>query len=125
MKAEMTSRERVLAAINHQPTDRVPTDYWGVPEMNPLQWHLPGWNLAKAKGDFGDKVCFHGGVDNQEVLPFKGPEEVRKEVRACMDALYADKTGYILAPCHNVQAITPVENVLAMYDEARAYSRNF
>ena len=34
-----------------------------------------------------------------------------------------DGTGYVLAPCHNLQANTPVENILAMYDEAHRYGR--
>ena len=91
--------------------------------LNPLQWHLPGWDLHKLKSEFGKKLCFHGGIDNQEVLAFRGPEEVKAEVRACIDALYGDKTGYILAPCHNIQAITPVENVIVMYEYAREYGR--
>ena len=24
--------------------------------------------------------------------------------------------GYILAPCHNIQAISPAENIVAMYE---------
>ena len=28
-----------------------------------------------------------------------------------------DGTGYIVAPCHNLQSCTPLDNVLAMYDE--------
>jgi len=31
-KQEMTRKERILAALNHQETDRLPTDYWGVDE---------------------------------------------------------------------------------------------
>jgi len=89
--------------------------------LNPLQWHLPGWDLEKLKKDYGNTLCFHGGIDNQLVLPFQGPEEVKAEVRACIDALYTDNTGFILAPCHNVQAITPIENVLTMYNYAREY----
>jgi len=90
--------------------------------LNPLQWHLPGWDLNKLKADYGDKLCFHGGIDNQDVLAFRGPEEVKAEVRACIDALYTDKTGYILAPCHNIQAFTPIENILTMYEYAKDYS---
>ena len=30
---EMNSRERVLAAINLQPVDRIPTDIWATPEV--------------------------------------------------------------------------------------------
>ena len=89
--------------------------------LNPIQWHLPGWDLAKLKTEHGEKLCFHGGIDNQYVLPFGSPEDVKAEVRACMDALYADSTGYILAPCHNIQAITPLENVFTMYEYAKTY----
>ena len=41
MKSEMTRKERVLAALHHQEVDRVPTDYWGVPEItNTLMRYL-------------------------------------------------------------------------------------
>ena len=50
-------------------------------------------------------------------------DQVREEVRTCIDVLAGDGVGYILAPCHNIQSITPVENVLAMYDEAWNYGR--
>jgi len=29
--------------------------------------------------------------------------------------ILGDNGGYILAPCHNIQAITPPENIVAMY----------
>jgi len=91
--------------------------------LNPLQWHLPGWDLHEIKKKYGEKLCFHGGIDNQLVLPFQSVNEVKAEVEACIDALYKpDRTGYILAPCHNCQAFTPVENILTMYEHAREYS---
>ena len=95
----------------------------GIDLLNPIQWHLPGWDLHALKRDYGDKICFHGGIDNQFVLPFGTVEDVKREVEACIGALYTDGTGYIVAPCHNIQAITPVENVLAMYEHAKAYGR--
>jgi len=83
---------------------------------------------ARLVGKLGDDViaralCFHGGIDNQRVLPFGTPEEVRQEVRRAIDALAGDGTGYILAPCHNLQAVTPVESIVAMYDEAWRYGK--
>ena len=95
----------------------------GVDILNPLQWTCPGMDLKELKKDFGQKLCFHGGVDNQRVLPFGTTEEVRKEVRHCIDALASDQTAYILAPCHNIQSITPLENIIAMYSEAWKYGR--
>jgi hypothetical protein len=32
--------------------------------------------------------------------------------------IFAD-VPWICGPCHNIQAVTPVENVLAMYEAAR------
>ena len=95
----------------------------GVDVLNPLQWTCPGMELEGLKREFGASLCFHGGVDNQRVLPFGTPEEVRKEVRHCIDALASDKTGYILASCHNIQPVTPTKNITAMYDEAWKYSK--
>jgi uroporphyrinogen decarboxylase len=95
----------------------------GIDLLNPVQWSCPGMELAALKRDFGGKICFHGGVENQRILPFGTPEEVRAEVRHCIDDLAADRTGYILAPCHNLQAVTPVANIVAMYDEAWNYGR--
>ncbi len=95
----------------------------GVDILNPVQWTCPGMDMVELKAEFGKKVCFHGAVENQRILPFGTPDEVRAEVRHCIDSLASDKTGYILAPCHNLQGITPVENILAMYDEAWKYGK--
>ncbi len=90
----------------------------GIDILNPVQWTCPGMDLSELKREYGGRLCFHGGVENQRILPFGTPAEVRAEVRHCIEALAADGTGYILAPCHNLQAVSPVANVLAMYDEA-------
>ncbi|MCC6445133.1 MAG: uroporphyrinogen-III decarboxylase-like protein [Armatimonadetes bacterium] len=95
----------------------------GIDILNPVQANCPGMEMEGLKRDFGDVLCFHGGIDNQAVLPFGTPEEVRAEVRHAIDALASDRTGYILAPCHNLQPVSPVENILAMYDEAWHYGK--
>lgn len=95
----------------------------GIDILNPVQWTCPGMELTALKQDFGRVLCFHGGVDNQKILPFGTPAQVRAEVRHCIDALASDNTGYILAPCHNIQAVTPLANILAMYDEAWKYGK--
>ena len=68
------------------------------------------------KRDFGDQVVFHGGVDNQYTLAFGSERDVREEVRSNIEIL-GRGGGYILAPCHNIQPITPLRNIIAMYDE--------
>lgn len=97
----------------------------GIDILNPVQWTCPGMNLEELKKEFGKQLCFHGAIDNQRILSFATPEQVRAEVRRCIDILASDGTGYILAPCHNIQPITPVENIIAMYDEAWKYGSKY
>ncbi len=87
----------------------------GIDVLNPIQWRLKGMDREGLKRDFGDKVVFHGAMDNQYTLPFGTVEEVREEALDNLRILGAGG-GYILAPCHNIQAITPPENVVAMYE---------
>jgi uroporphyrinogen decarboxylase len=92
----------------------------GIDVLNPIQWRCPGMEREGLKRDFGDRVIFHGGVDNQYTLPFGTVEEVRQEVRDNLRILGADG-GYVLAPCHNIQPVSPPENVVALYEEGLAY----
>jgi hypothetical protein len=48
------------------------------------------------------------------------PDQVRDEVRRNIEIL-APGGGFVFNPIHNVQARTPVENVLAMFDAVREY----
>ncbi len=104
-------------------TELIPwlVDTIGIDILNPIQWHLPGWDLRKVKEGFGSRICFHSGVDNQFVLPFGTPDDVEKEVRTIVECLYPDKRGLVLAPCHNLQAITPIENIVRLYEVAKEY----
>jgi uroporphyrinogen decarboxylase len=94
----------------------------GIDLLNPLQWRCPGMERERLKREFGPKVVLHGGMDNQYTLPFGTVEEVRCEVENNLRIL-GEGGGYILAPCHNIQALTPVENVLAMYETAYQLGR--
>jgi uroporphyrinogen decarboxylase len=92
----------------------------GIDVLNPIQWRNTGLEREELKREFGDKVVFHGAMDNQHTLPFGSPEEVRREVLENLQIL--GKGGrYILAPCHNIQPITPVENIQAMYEAGHEY----
>jgi uroporphyrinogen decarboxylase len=82
-------------------------------------------DLATLKRRFGDRLCFEGGVSVQTTLPFGDPDAVRtEEVRAEVEALIrilGKNGGYILGPSHAIQAGTPPENVVAMYDAATGF----
>ncbi len=87
----------------------------GIDLLNPIQWRCPGMEREPLKRDFGDRIVLHGGMDNQFTLPFGSVEDVRREVADNMATL-GRGGGYILAPCHNIQPLTPVANVIAMYE---------
>ncbi len=92
----------------------------GTQVLNPIQWRCKGMDREGLKRDFGADLIFHGGVDNQYTLPFGSVAEVRQEVLDNYRILGAGG-GYILAPCHNIQSITPPENITALYETGYEY----
>ncbi len=92
----------------------------GIDILNPIQWRCRGMEREGLKADFGDDLIFHGAVDNQQTLAFGSVEEVRREVLDNLRIL-GEGGGYILAPCHNIQAVSPPENVVAMYETGYEY----
>jgi len=92
----------------------------GIQVLNPIQWRCRGMEREGLKRDFGDALIFHGGVDNQHTIPFGTVDDVRNEVLDNYRILGAGG-GYILAPCHNIQAVTPPENIVALYETGYEY----
>lgn len=92
----------------------------GIDILNPIQWRCRGMEREGLKRDFGDKLVFHGGVDNQQTLVFGSVDDVRQEVADNIRIL-GKGGGYILAPCHNIQAVSPPENIAAMYEAGYEY----
>lgn len=96
----------------------------GIQVLNPIQWRCPGMEREGLKRDFGSRLIFHGAIDNQQTLPFGTPADVKQEVADCLRILggpsgpngTGPRGGYILAPCHNIQSVTPPQNILAMYE---------
>ncbi len=88
----------------------------GVDVLNPIQHACPGMDRTELKRTFGHRVVFHGGVDNQTVLPRGTADAVRAEVMECLRTLGAGREGYICCSCHNVQAGTPLENIFALVE---------
>jgi len=89
----------------------------GIDILNPVQWRCKGMEREGLKQDFGDQIIFHGAMDNQHTLPFASVDEVKREVLDNLRIL-GEGGGYILAPCHNIQAVGPPENIVAMYETA-------
>ena len=92
----------------------------GIDVLNPIQWRCKGMEREQLARRYGSEVVFHGGVDNQQTLPFGSPEDVRREVGENIH-IFAGCKGYVAAPCHNLQVNTPTRNIVALYDAVREY----
>jgi uroporphyrinogen decarboxylase len=91
----------------------------GVDVLQALQFDAEGMDATALKEGYGDRLCFEGGVSVQHTLPFGTVEEVRREVVERVQVL-GRCGGYILGPSHAIQAGTPPENIVAMFDTAAA-----
>jgi hypothetical protein len=89
--------------------------------LNPVQCSAKGMEARTLKRNYGDRLVFWGGgVDTQQTLPFGKPQEVRAQVRERIET-FAPDGGFVFCTIHNIQARTPVENVLAMFEVVREY----
>jgi uroporphyrinogen decarboxylase len=86
----------------------------GVDVLDPIQPCTPSMQPEELAREFGKSLCFHGGIDIQGVLINGTLRDVRDEVARYKTAF---GNGYICSSSHLLQADTPVENVLALYDE--------
>ncbi len=90
--------------------------------INPVQCSAAHMEADHLKREYGrDLVFWGGGVDTQHTLPFGTPEEVRTEVLERCEVFGAGG-GFVFNAIHNVQAGTPVENVVAMVDAVHEFN---
>jgi len=91
----------------------------GIDLLNPVQVNAGDMgDTARLKREFGDRLSFCGAIDTGWVLPHGSPDDVRAEVRRRIKDL-GPGGGYILASVHCIQPDVPLENVMAMLDEAK------
>ncbi|MCP4362667.1 MAG: hypothetical protein GY796_32080 [Chloroflexi bacterium] len=94
----------------------------GVDILNPIQTSALGMDTAVLKELYHGRLCFHGAIDVQQMLPFAPVDEVRYDVAKRIYDL-GRGGGYILAPCHNIGSDVPPQNTEAMYAAAQEYGR--
>jgi uroporphyrinogen decarboxylase len=92
----------------------------GMDVWETVQVHLPGNEPEVLKREYGKDIAFYGAINSQKTLPSGTPEEVRTEVRKRIRVL-GKEGGYICGSDHSILPDVPIENVLAMLDEARKY----
>ena len=88
----------------------------GIEVLNPVQTAAAGMDIRYLKNHYGDKLSFWGGIDTQNMLSFASVDTVRANIRETKAVLGAGG-GYLYAPCHCIQATTPVENILALFED--------
>jgi hypothetical protein len=90
--------------------------------INPVQCSAAGMDPRTLKEKYGkDLVFWGGGVDTQRTLPFGTPEEVRTEVLQRCE-IFSRGGGFVFNAVHNIQAKTPVENIVAMIDAVKDFN---
>ncbi len=90
--------------------------------INPVQCSATGMDPQTLKDRYGKNLVFWGGgVDTQKTLPFQTPTEVRQEVlKRC--EIFSPDGGFVFDAIHNVQAMTPIENIIAMLDAVKEFN---
>ena len=92
----------------------------GVDILDPLQIRTKGMCPGELKKNFGHKICLHGSIDTQYVLPKGTQDEVAKNVKKMIDIL-GKNGGFILSPSHVLQTDVPTENIKALYNTGFQY----
>ena len=87
----------------------------GVDILDPIQPVCPEMQPENLAKEFKGRICFHGGIDIQDVLVNGTPDDVKNEVQRYKRAF--NGSGYICGSSHFLQPDTNVENIFAMYSE--------
>jgi uroporphyrinogen decarboxylase len=88
----------------------------GIDVLNPLE-PLPATDWAGVKKQYGDQLCFMGGVDLKQALT-GSTDDVEADVKRCVDT-FAEGGGYILTSANHMQADIPSENIERMFESAK------
>ena len=94
----------------------------GIDIINPVQCSAKGMEPRMLKEKYKGRLVFWGGgVDTQRTLPFGTPAEVRAEVLERCE-IFSPGGGFVFNAIHNVQANTPVENMVAMFEAVKEFN---
>jgi uroporphyrinogen decarboxylase len=94
----------------------------GIDILNPIQPRAKDMDLRTLKDKFGNRLCFFGGIDVQQSLPYGSITDIENEVKDCIQAA-AKGGGYIIAPAHIIQADTKIENIVAFFNAVKKFGQ--
>ena len=90
--------------------------------INPVQCSASGMEPRQLKEKYGERLVFWGGgIDTQKTMPFGTPEEVREQVLERCE-IFSRDGGFVFDSIHNLQALSPVENMVAMIDAVKEFN---
>ena len=92
----------------------------GVKVVDTLQPEAANMAPAYLKEHFGGRLAFHGCISTAGPVAYGTVPEVTAYCRDILETMMPGG-GYCFAPTHCLQDNSPTENVLAMYNAARAY----
>jgi uroporphyrinogen decarboxylase len=93
----------------------------GLDGVHAVQPSCTGMDLAVLKREYGRRLLFNGCIDSQRVLIEGDRELVRRKTREVIDIM-KEGGGFVAGASHDwILEETPLENVLAMFDEIREY----
>jgi hypothetical protein len=93
--------------------------------LNPVQCSAADMDAEYLKSRYGSQIVFWGGgIDTQRVLPFGTPSQVRSQVlERC--GIFSRDGGFVFNSIHNIQASTPIENIVAMIDTVHEFNGRY
>jgi uroporphyrinogen decarboxylase len=92
----------------------------GVDVYNPVQPNVYGSDPQELKDKYGDKICFFGGIDQQDLLPSGDIKSIRSEIKKRMSILGKNR-GYLLAPAHILQPDVSMDTIEEMIKAAQEF----
>lgn len=100
------------------------SDYWvesGIDCLDPID-PSGGYTMAAMKARYGHRICLKGNIDCTGQLCTGSPDDVREEVRQCLQA-GAPGGGFILSSSNTIHRGVKPENFRAMVAAAREYGQ--
>jgi uroporphyrinogen decarboxylase len=117
-------RKRGLWVIEHSDGNLTPilSDLVepGLSGLHPIE--PAAMEISDVKRKFGDRICVIGNVDCGNTMTLGTEDDVRRDVRRCIDEA-SPGGGHVLSASNTLHWQIPVRNVLAMVDEAKKYGR--
>lgn len=89
----------------------------GLDILDAMQPEPTGMDPETIRNACKGKLAFCGLISTQQTLPYGTVDHCRAEARHRLDVI-AKGGGYIFSPAHCIQPDTPLENILAIYEEA-------